>query len=172
MGSMAQQQFVPTDFTPPPPPAGTGFALIPLRREHNEADLDAWSSSVDHIHATPGFAGHPWPDDPMTLERNARDLAEHESDFSACRGFTYSVVGERGDVIGCVYIYPSAKQGVGADVRSWVRATRAALDTLVYEAVLQWLRTDWPFSTFDYAPRAADAGPQSPSPGVEPTATS
>ncbi len=61
----------------------------------------------------------------MTLERNAGDLAEHEKDFALRRGFTYSVVSDTGDeVIGCVYIYPSAKDGVEADVRSWVRATQ------------------------------------------------
>ena len=41
---------------------------------------------------TPGFAGHPWPDEPMTLERNAGDLPSHEKDFAQRRGFTYSVV--------------------------------------------------------------------------------
>ena len=114
MGGMAQTAFVPAQFDPPPPPHGAGFALVPLRVEHNEGDLDAWSSSVDHIHATPGFAGHPWPDEPMTLERNAGDLAGHEEDFAQRRGFTYSVVSDTGDeVIGCVYIYPSAKDDVG-----------------------------------------------------------
>jgi hypothetical protein len=138
---------------------------------YNEGDLDAWSSSVDHIHATPGFAGHPWPDAPMTLERNARDLAEHESDFAHRRGFTYSVLSEEGgEVIGCVYIYPSAREGVAADVRSWVRASHAALDTAVYVTVLEWLRADWPFSTFDYAPRGTTAVAQSPAAGGEPTA--
>jgi hypothetical protein len=154
MGGMTQTAFVPEQFDPPPPPQGVGFALVPLRVEHNEGDLDAWSSSVDHIHGTPGFAGHPWPDEPMTLERNAGDLAGHEEDFALRRGFTYSVVSETGDeTIGCVYIYPSAKDDVEADVRSWVRATRADLDTPVYQTVTEWLRTDWPFTSFDYAPR-------------------
>jgi len=120
--NMTQPRFVPARFIPPRLPKSAGFTLVPLRLDHNEGDLDAWSSSVDHIHATPGFAGHPWPDEPMTLERNARDLAEHESDFAHGRGFTYSVVSEMGnEVIGCVYIHPSAKEGVAADVRSWVR---------------------------------------------------
>ena len=173
MEDMTQPQFVPAHFIPPRPPEGAGFTLVPLRLDHNEGDLDAWSSSVDHIHATPGFAGHPWPDEPMTLERNARDLAEHESDFAHGRGFTYSVVSEVGnEVIGCVYIYPSAKEGVEAEVRSWVRASRAMLDTSVYETVLGWLRADWPFSTFDYAPRGTNVAPQPAALGVEPTATS
>jgi hypothetical protein len=155
---MAQLPFVPADFSPPDPPTGDGFALTPLRLEHNEGDLEAWSSSVDHIHTTPGFSGHPWPDEPMTLERNAGDLKGHENDFALRRGFTYSVVsqgegGADGEVIGCVYIYPSAKDDVEADVRSWVRATRANLDTPLYQTVDQWIREEWPFSTFDYAPR-------------------
>ena len=58
-----------------------------------------------------------------------------------------------GDVIGCVYIYPSTKDGVDADIRSWVRASRPELDTPLYRTVTEWLRADWPFTTFDYAPR-------------------
>jgi hypothetical protein len=153
---MTELPFVPTDFSPPQPPLGAGFALIRLRLEHNEGDLAAWSSSVDHIHATPGFSGHPWPDEPMTLERNAGDLREHEIDFAQGRGFTYSVVSQSdGEVIGCVYIYPSTKEDVEADVRSWVRASQAVLDAPLYQTVVEWLRTDWPFGTFDYAPREA-----------------
>jgi hypothetical protein len=154
---MAELPFVPTDFSPPQPPSGDGFALIPLRLDHNEGDLAAWSSSVDHIHATPGFSGHPWPDEPMTLVRNAGDLREHEIDFAQGRGFTYSVVSQTdGEVIGCVYIYPSTKEGVEADVRSWIRVSQASLDAPLYQTVVRWLRTDWPFSTFDYAPRGSD----------------
>jgi hypothetical protein len=146
--------FVPADFAIPTPPVGPGFALTPLTVDHNSGDLDAWSSSVEHIHATPGFAGHPWPDEPMTLERNAEDLRGHENDAAQRQGFTYSVVGDAGgEVIGCVYIYPSPKEDVDADVRSWVRATRAELDGPLYQTVDAWLRAEWPFHTFDYAPR-------------------
>jgi len=146
--------FVPPHFALPHPPRGPGFFLTPLRLAYNEGDLEAWSSSVNHIHATAGFAGHPWPDEPMTLERNARDLSEHEDDFAHRRGFTYSVLSDPGDeVIGCVYIYPSLSDEVEADVRSWVRATRAALDAPLYATVLEWLQAEWPFATFEYAPR-------------------
>jgi hypothetical protein len=146
--------FVPKDFTPPPPPPQFGFSIVPLRLAHNDRDLEAWSSSVKHIHATPGFAEYPWPDEPMTLERNAKDLAAHEDDFANRRGFTYSVISHADDdVIGCVYIYPSADADVDAEVRSWVRATRAELDAPLYRAVLEWLRKDWPFVTFNYASR-------------------
>jgi hypothetical protein len=52
-----------------------------------------------------------------------------------------------------VYIYPSAKAGIDADVRSWVRATRANLDAPLYRTVHAWVKAQWPFGTFDYAPR-------------------
>ena len=61
-----------------------------------------------------------------------------------------------------MYIYPSQGQGPGggteglrgAAVRSWVRADRAHLDRVVYDAVLAWLERDWPFHSIEYAPRA------------------
>jgi hypothetical protein len=147
--------FVAPDFEPPTPPTGEEFVLVPLAMEHNEGDLEAWSSSVEHIHATPGFAGRPWPDEPMTLARNATDLQGHVDDFTQRQGFTYSVLEpSSGQVIGCVYIYPSPEEAVDADVRSWVRATHAQLDTPLYEVVTRWLQAQWPFGAVTYAARA------------------
>lgn len=146
--------FVDPLFSPPPPPRSPGFLFTPLAVEHNEGDLDAWSSSVEHIHAIAGFEGHPWPDGPMTLERNLADLQGHVEDFAQRRGFTYSVLSDPGGhVIGCVYIYPSPLPDVEATVRSWVRASRAELDTPLYRTVTAWLESAWPFATYDYAPR-------------------
>jgi hypothetical protein len=156
---MPARDFVPLDFVIPAPPDEDEYFLTPLTVEHNSGDLDAWSSSVDHIHATAGSA-HPWPDEPMTLERNLADLQGHMDDFAARRGFTYSVqsTGD-GAVLGCVYIYPSPDDEVDAQVRSWVRASRAELDDPLYRTVVQWLRAQWPFVTFEYAPRPSDSPP-------------
>lgn len=141
--------FVPPDFPVPPGLDGPGFRLEPLGPEHNERDHAAWSTSMEHITATPGFADWGWPV-PMSLEENLADLREHAADFAARRGFTYSVLD--GDaVIGCVYIYPD---GPGAAVRSWVTATRAELDTVLWATVSDWLERCWPFETVAYAPRA------------------
>jgi len=154
---MTPPLFVPVDFEPPTPPVTEEFVLVPIRLEYNEGDLDAWRSSVDHIHATPGFAGRPWPDEPMTLERNAADLQGHVDDFAQRQGFTYSVLEPAmSQVIGCVYIYPSSEESIDADIRSWVRGTHARLDTPLYQTVTQWLQDAWPFRALAYAPRTAD----------------
>lgn len=145
--------FVPAGFEPPDGPDHERFRLRPLGVEHNASDYAAWTSSMDHIHATPGFAEGRWPHE-MTLEENRGDLQRHAADFAARAGFTYTVLAPDSDtVIGCVYIYPSDDADHDARVRSWVRAADAELDPLLYRAVSAWLAEAWPFRRIAYAPR-------------------
>jgi hypothetical protein len=58
------------------------------------------------------------------------------------------------DVIGCVYIYPLRDTDDGAIVKSWVRRSHAHLDIPLWRAVGEWLASDWPFTSVEYAPRA------------------
>ncbi|MFD0418472.1 N-acetyltransferase [Streptomyces sp. NPDC127108] len=177
--------FVPDDFVVPLELVTPEFRLEPLGGRHNTEDLAAWTGSIEHIRATPGFQGRSWPPVAgMTAEENLRDLVEHAEDFVRRGGFTYTVIETAsGEVIGCLYIYPPhvdasrtddsgaddfAADGSGADdftaddsraddfaadVRSWVRADRAALDAPLYAAVSAWLAADWPFGRVNYAPR-------------------
>jgi len=142
-------QFVANDFDIPMSLDGPGFRLEPLGVDHNERDHEAWMSSIDHIHSTPGFELSEWPR-PMSLAENEADLARHSRDFAERSGFTYSVL-DGDEVVGCVYVYPSPDHD--ATVRSWVRLDRADMDPLVWEAVSAWLADVWPFATVDYAPR-------------------
>jgi hypothetical protein len=150
--------FVPEGFTPPDGLIVEAFVLEPWGPEHNEADHAAWMSSIEHIHASPGFADDfdddpdPWPR-PMTLEQNLSDLEQHAQDFRDRVGFTYTVLDpvDR-DVIGCVYLYPSPLDGVDVRARSWVRRTHADLDEPLRRAVRAWLDgPDWPFERIDFA---------------------
>lgn len=145
--------FVSADFDVPRELITSRFRLEPLGPEHNVPDHAAWTSSIDHIRVTPGFGGSWPPIDGMTLESNLGDLQRHADDFAQRRGFTYTVLETDGDVIGCVYIYPSRKDENVTTVRSWVSADRAELDVALYEAVSGWLAADWPFATVDYAAR-------------------
>jgi hypothetical protein len=146
--------FVPDGFAVPRELATEEFRLEPLGPQHNQGDYEAWTSSIDHIRATPAFQGRPWPDPAMTPEENLADLQRHAEDFAQRSGFTYTVLAsDSSQIIGCVYIYPSDSADGAADVRSWVRADRANLDIAVYDAVSVWLKTAWPFTTISYAPR-------------------
>jgi hypothetical protein len=129
---------------------------VALGPEHNVADHAAWSASIGHIRATPGFDGADWPPtEGMALEQNLADLERHALDFAQRVGFTYTVLApDGGDVLGCVYIYPSRHEAHDAAVRSWVCADVAELDVPLHDAVSRWLAEDWPFRAVDYADRA------------------
>jgi RimJ/RimL family protein N-acetyltransferase len=146
--------FVPPGFVPPTSLVTAEFVLEPLTPAHNDGDLEAWSSSMEHIRATPGFADRGWPVRVYSPEENLADLEEHQRDFRADTGYTFTVL-DPGDrtVIGCVYLYPSRRPGFDVDVRSWVRASRADLDGPLSAAVRAWLARDWPWQAVDYAAR-------------------
>jgi hypothetical protein len=149
--------FVPDDFSVPNGLDAGWCQLRPLAVADSASDFRAWHNSVDHIRATPGFAGRDWPTDDYSIERNTADLAEHVDDFAARRGFTYTVVrGGTEEVIGCVYLYPPAASDeptTDAAVRSWVRVDHADRDSDLYQLVSGWLREAWPFVNPAYARR-------------------
>lgn len=147
------RDFVPTGFDVPLRFETPEFVLEPLGPEHNERDYDAWTSSVEHIHATPGWEESSWPDG-RTEDENLRDLERHADDFRKRVGFTYTVLDRRsGDVIGCVYIYPLSGSEYDARVLSWVRESHADLDPRLWRAVSEWIASEWPFEKVDYARR-------------------
>lgn len=149
------QPIVVPGFAVPHPLATDRFRLEPLGPQHNAADHAAWTSSIAHVQATPGFVGRTWPpSEGMTLEANLDDLREHAEDFDRRVGFTYTVLSVPGDdVIGCVYIYGSRHEPGVTDVRSWVSADHASLDAELYRVVSDWLAREWLFERVAYASR-------------------
>jgi len=147
-------EFVPPEFDVPLGLQTSQFVLEPLGPRHNEPDYAAWTSSMEHIRATPGYPDGSWPRE-MTLEENLKDLQRHARDFETRKGFTYTVLEPAGrGVIGCVYIYPVAEDEYDACALSWVRASHAHLDSPLWRTVSEWLESDWPFTRVTYAPRA------------------
>ncbi len=148
-------EFVPPDFAVPLGLETSEFILEPLGPEHNELDYDAWTSSMEHITATPGYPDGSWPRE-MTRDENRADLQRHAGDFRTRKGFTYTVLDPAGrDVIGCVYIYPlrDSDGENDAHVLSWVRESHAQLDIPLWHTVSEWLVSDWPFRGVEYATR-------------------
>jgi len=147
-----ERLFVPDGFEVPVGFDGAGFRLEPLGPQHNDADYRAWTSSIEHIRATPGYGPQrDWPT-PMTLEDNLADLEMHARHFAAREGFTYSIL-DGDTVIGCLYIYPADDAEHDASIRSWVTAQRAEMDAVVYREVTRWLAEVWPFWAPAYAAR-------------------
>lgn len=143
---MGSNPFVPGTFLPPVSLVSELFVLEPLGPQHNEADHAAWTSSIEHIRATPGYPDGNWPPrEGMPLEANLADLRRHAADYAARRGFTFTVLDPLDhDVIGCVYLYPPEGRG-DVIVQSWVRADRSELDKPLADAVEAWLTTEWPW---------------------------
>ena len=143
---MRPEPFVPADFEPPTSLVPDRFVQEPLGPQHNESDHAAWTSSIEHIRATPGYPDGDWPpEDGMSLAENLDDLTRHAADFAARTGFTLTVLDRAGrDVIGCVYLYPPEGRG-DVIVQSWVRADRSSLDTGLADAVAAWLAEAWPW---------------------------
>jgi hypothetical protein len=152
----SREEFVPPGFAVPERLSTPLFRLVPLRPEHNVADYSAWSASIEHIRATPGFHELDWPPVAgMTLVENLADLDRHARDFAERAGFTYTVLAPgTDDVLGCVYIYPARDERHDADVRSWVRASVPELDRELHASVSRWLAEAWPFAAVQYADRA------------------
>jgi hypothetical protein len=148
---MSQDPFVPADFEPPTSLETDQFVLEPLGPQHNEADLAAWTSSIEHIRSTPGYPDGDWPPpNGMTLDENLSDLRRHADDFARRAGFTFTVLdAASNDVIGCVYLYPTSSDEADVTVQSWVRADRSELDVPLADAVARWLVTDWPWQRID-----------------------
>jgi hypothetical protein len=143
---METQPLVPGDFPLPEPPSDGRFRFAVLGPEHNAADLEAWSSSIEHIHSTPGFRPDGWPERPYTLEENLADLERHRDHSERRLDFAWTVLDPRRPdiVIGCVYLYPGPTGVAEGKARSWVRADRADLDRELRDHLRTWFATAWP----------------------------
>lgn len=148
---MSSPTFVPADFEPPTELVRNEFRLEPLGPQHNDADHAAWSVSIEHIRGTAGYPDGDWPPlEGMTLEENLKDLTRHASDFCERKGFTFTVLDPNdGDVIGCVYLYPTRSPDHDVAVQSWVHGDRAGLDAPLADAVAGWIKSSWPWERPD-----------------------
>ena len=141
-----KQPLVPPDFPVPEPPSHPRFDFAVLGPEHNAADLEAWSSSIEHIHATSGFRPGGWPRRAYTLEENRADLEQHRDNSRRRLDFAWTVldIARPETVIGCVYLNPDPTGAADAEARSWVRADHAELDRVLRNHLRPWFATAWP----------------------------
>jgi hypothetical protein len=137
--------FVPAAFGLPLVLIGAEFSLKMLSVDHVVKDFDAVMTSVEHVKTV--WPGGTWPDG-LTLKQNLIDLGWHEKEFQVRQSFAYTVLSpEESRVLGCVYIYPSLKQGHDAVVYLWARQSELAsgFEDRLYASVRTWIQSAWPF---------------------------
>ena len=143
--------FVPLDFEIPSPPALSTvhgvLRLEPLDERHNESDYAAWTGSIEHIRATRGYPWGGWPptDGSLDLDGNLDDLRRHARHFAARQGFTWTVLDDSDECVGCVYLYPD--RVMDADLHTWVVGSRADDDKRLRDHILTGVAAEWPFDT-------------------------
>jgi hypothetical protein len=145
--------FAPADFVIPEPPQVDSprgeLRLEPLSEQHAESDFRAWTGSLDHIRASRGFPWGGWPplDGSLDLAANGEDMRRHARLFAARQGFTWTVLEDSGECVGCVYVYPDRQ--ADADLHTWVVSSRALDDEALRGHVLDWLIAEWPFADIE-----------------------
>lgn len=152
-----KQFFVPADFRIPEVLETDRFRLRPLIIKDLDKDYEAVISSLDHLQAHRVFGEKSsWPPADLTKEQNLKDLKWHQKEFQTRSSFTYTVMNlDETQCLGCVYIFPSKKEGFDAAVFMWVRESeyKKGLDTILFQTVKDWIEKDWPFKKVAYPGR-------------------
>lgn len=141
---------LPVDFASPTSLVANQFTSSHWGRSAIRRTMPPGCRSSSNIRTTPGYPDGNWPPHRgMTLEENLSELRRHADDFTNGAGYTFTDLdtGDR-DVIGCVYLYPSAPEEWEVTAQSWVRADRSSLDVPL-AAAARWLATDWLWERVD-----------------------
>lgn len=129
------------------------FCIKPLSEEFAELDFQAVMASKARLGRI--FSGA-WPNDVHSREDNLRDIREHVEDARKRIGFTYTVLSlDEVRCWGCIYIYPSSKQGFDAAVHYWVHIElmESLFEKHFSEFVDGWIKSTWPFERVAYPGR-------------------
>ena len=150
---MEKPSFVSSDFEVPQMLETEKFRLRMLSVDDVEKDYEAVIESRQLLHS---MFGGPWPREGFTLKENLDDLERHQREFLNREAFAYTVVAlDESRVLGCVYINPAQEMDVDAIVVMWVRQSEydQGLDSVLFQAVKDWITAVWPFQTVAYPGR-------------------
>lgn len=130
------------------------FVLRPLSITDVVRDYAAVMTSVSELQGLFGPSSH-WPLD-LTFEQDLIDLGWHHKEFQRRTSFAYTMLSpDEQDCWGCVYVYPTEREGFDAEAYCWVRTSHAAqLDAVLYSALKSWLTQSWPFQRVAFPGRA------------------
>ncbi len=151
---MYNEPIVPADFDVPQLLETARMRLRPLSINHAVKDYDAVMTSEERLRNVYDPGGE-WPRG-LTLEQNIIELGWHQTEFQLRTSFAYTVLSpDETEVLGCMYIYPTRKQGYDVEVTMWVRQSREAegLDQHLFETAEAWIADCWPFTNPAYPGR-------------------
>jgi len=149
---------LPAGWTAPTELTFGDVRAIALTREQLSDDVTGINASLDLIRQT---RGGDWPTEPVTEDFNYVDLVWHECEFREGDSFTYASYIDGGPYLGCCYLYPLGRRAPlderlvqhDVDVSWWVTPDgyRDGYYAKVYEALQQWVITDFPFTNPHYS---------------------
>ena len=157
LGAQSMYPFVSSDFKVPEKLETKKFLLRMLTVNDVVKDYDAVMTSVARLKKMFGRNGK-WPTG-LTFEQDLIDLGWHHKEFQQRRSFAYTVMNPtESQCIGCIYINPTRKRGYDAAVYLWVRDSEfeKGMDPILFDAVKEWLASDWPFRKVAYPGRTVD----------------
>lgn len=143
---------LPDGFTPPAKLMHDDIMATAITRADLREDVRGINASIDLIRKTRGGG---WPNEVVAEAFNYVDLVWHELEFREGTSFTYVVRDADQTYLGCCYLYPLGRRTelteqlfrYDVDVSWWV--TPAAYEqgyyTKVYDALINWLATDFQF---------------------------
>lgn len=118
-----------------------------LTRADLKADMEGVNSSLELIRSTRGGS---WPSEPVTEEFDLLDLAWHEREFRDGTSFAYVIYSDKGEYVGCVYLYPMGVRTelteelmeYDLDVSWWVTAEayEQGYYEKLYRAIQDWMK--------------------------------
>lgn len=139
------EKFVPDDFIVPESYSHADFCLNILEPGINHMDYEAVMSSKESLRRI-FDENDSWPADDMTAEENLGDLVMHENEFINRIAFAYTVLTpDKSKCIGCIYIEPSNRSGIDAEIYFWLRDDTLHLEATFFNDIKNWIGTSWPF---------------------------
>jgi hypothetical protein len=119
-------------------------------------DYEAVVTSIDHLQGIFGSRIPLWPSKDITLEEDLIALGWHQLEFQKRTSFAYTIMSQdERECIGCLYFFPSEKEGFDVDVYFWLRTSTFAkgLDPVIFTRIKSWIRHEWPFTKVAYPGR-------------------
>jgi hypothetical protein len=123
------------------------LVMTPLGAELADLDFQTIDQNREYLRRIMGWGD--WPADTLTVLGDALALENHRREFESGEAFAFGVLTpDRTTLLGCVYLYPSARDAGHVRLHYWVGESyvEADLDHLVLAEVLARL-PEWGFAT-------------------------